>query len=165
MLSTRHTWMALALVASVLAALVDWPGTTALETGVGAGSANRRPVADKPSVVQATAPARSAAQGPRFRTSAADLFVARPTVVVAAPAIAASVPVVLRAPPLPFVFQGKLLDDSGVVAFVNQGSRTLLLRKGDVLPNYRIEDINPSRMTVLYLPLQEMQTLTFGSAD
>lgn len=165
MVTLRHTLLALALAVSAIAAMVDWPGAAVVETGAGVDVATRRPSARVPSAVEDAAPASAIPQGPRFRVSTGDLFVARPPLVVAVPAIAASAPVVPRAPPLPFVYQGKSLEDSGVVVFVNQGSRTLLLRKGDVLPNYRVEDVNPSRMTVLYLPLQEIQTLNFGSAD
>ena len=51
------------------------------------------------------------------------------------------------------------------MVFVDQGARTHLLRKGDVLADYKVEQITPAEMTLVYLPLNEKQRLTFGSAN
>jgi hypothetical protein len=58
-----------------------------------------------------------------------------------------------------------VLEGGEVLAFLGQGTRTYLLRRGDVLAEYKIEDITPAEMTFVYLPLNEKQHLTFGSAN
>jgi len=70
-----------------------------------------------------------------------------------------------KAPPLPFRYLGKVMEQGAVVAFLAQDARTHVAHKGDVLLDYRIEDITPAQMTLVYLPLNEKQTLIFGSAQ
>jgi len=52
-----------------------------------------------------------------------------------------------------------------VLAFVSQGGVTRILRKGDTLQDYRVEAITQSAATFVYLPLNQKQTLNFGSAN
>jgi hypothetical protein len=52
-----------------------------------------------------------------------------------------------------------------VTAFLSLGPSTFLLRKGDVVTDYRVVDIQPAGMTLLYLPLNIEQRLSFGSAQ
>jgi hypothetical protein len=98
----------------------------------------------------------------RFVAKPANLFAARSWQPPPPPAPKAEAP---KAPALPFHFLGKLLQDGDVTAFVSQGTVTHLLRKGDVLANYRVDEITPSEMTFVYLPLNEKQRLSFGSAN
>jgi hypothetical protein len=63
---------------------------------------------------------------------------------------------------LPFRYLGKLLEEDAVMVFLAQGARTHLAHKGDVLMDYKVEEITPARMTLVYLPLNEKQYLTFG---
>ena len=51
-----------------------------------------------------------------------------------------------------------------MLAFVGEGTRTHLLRKGDSLPGYKVADITATDISFVYLPLNEIQRLTFGSA-
>ena len=69
------------------------------------------------------------------------------------------------APALPFRYLGKVLEQGQVVAFLALGSRTHLLRQGDVVAEYRVLDVTPTEMTFMYLPLNQQQRLTFGSAN
>ena len=98
----------------------------------------------------------------RFVAKPVNLFASRSWQPPPPPAPKAEAP---RAPALPFRFLGKLLQDADVTVFVSQGTVTHLLRKGDVLANYRVDDITPLEMTFVYLPLNEKQSLTFGSAN
>lgn len=70
-----------------------------------------------------------------------------------------------RAPALPFTYLGKMQDGGDVTAFVSQGSRNLVLHAGDTLPGYKVESISLTDMIFVYLPLNEKQRLTFGSAN
>ena len=70
-----------------------------------------------------------------------------------------------RAPPLPFTYEGKLVQGGEVIAFVNQAGTSRALKVGDTVPNYRVERITSSGITFVYVPLNQSQTLTFGSAN
>ena len=69
------------------------------------------------------------------------------------------------APALPFRYLGKVLEQGQVIAFLGVGTRTHLLRQGDVVADYRVLDVTPTEMTFMYLPLNQQQRLTFGSAN
>lgn len=176
MVSRRIIYLALALVATVVASVVDFAPPEVVDT---AGIA--MPVAFKtavqPAVQKAPAvsltpsapPTTFALRRDRFATPAtqaagspADLFPARSWVPPPPLAQAAPVP---KAPPLPFKYLGKVLEEGAVVAFVSEGTRTHLLRKGDTLPPYRVDNVTPQEVTLIYLPLNETQRLNFGSAN
>ena len=74
-------------------------------------------------------------------------------------------PVVPKAPPLPFVYLGKMLDGKAVTAFVSMGGQTHLLHGGDTVRDYRVEAISAKEITFVYLPLNEKQRLSFGSEN
>jgi hypothetical protein len=73
--------------------------------------------------------------------------------------------VVPKAPPLPFVYMGKMLDGKAITAFVSMGGQTHLLHGGDTLRDYRVEAISAKEITFVYLPLNEKQRLPFGSEN
>ncbi len=102
------------------------------------------------------APPRVAAPAPRpLPAAAAPASVPPP----AAPPVAAP-----AAPPLPFVFVGKHFDGTRWEVFVSRGEQTLILRAGQSIdPNYRVESVQPPRMVINYLPLDEKQTLNIGN--
>lgn len=67
------------------------------------------------------------------------------------------------APPLPFAYLGMKREDALLYVFLASGDRTYVVRQGDVLGElYRIESIEPPTMKVMYLPLQQVQTLQIG---
>ena len=70
-----------------------------------------------------------------------------------------------KAPPLPFTYFGKVIQDGAVIAFVSQGNVDHALKTGDTVANYRVQQITASAMTFVYLPLNEKQTLPFGSEN
>lgn len=158
----RQIVLAVALVATVVASIVDLPAPETVEPQKAVPVAVSAPV---PAAVRAAAPVNANPYSPRipFGTQVADLFAARswqapPTL---APVPKAPAPV---APPLPFVYMGKLLQQDEVVAFLGLGTRTYLLRRGDVVADYKVMEVTPSEMSFLYLPLNEKQRLSFGSA-
>jgi len=66
-----------------------------------------------------------------------------------------------KAPPLPFSFVG-LLEKGGPkpAAFLARGDALLVVSAGDVIDNdYRIESLSNREIVVIYLPLNERQTL------
>jgi hypothetical protein len=161
MLSLRKIVLALALCATVLASWIDLPQQDLVEplqaTGTGA-SARPMPPLRAPLPPSTLPAARFLAAQP-----SPDLFAPRHW--QPPPASVAPVAVVPRAPPLPFRYLGKVLEEDGVLVFVSQGGLTHLLRRGDQLADYKVEQITSAEMTFVFLPLLEKQRLTFGSAN
>lgn len=68
-------------------------------------------------------------------------------------------------PPLPFTYLGKIHDGRETVIFLRFHENTLAVRRGDVIDGtYRVEQITPQSMVLLYLTLNEKQSLDFVSA-
>jgi hypothetical protein len=65
------------------------------------------------------------------------------------------------APPLPFKYLGKLKDTDKWQVFLARDNVTFIVNENDVIENeYRIQQIAPPSMTLLYLPLNQAQSLT-----
>lgn len=66
------------------------------------------------------------------------------------------------APPLPFKYLGKLIDDGRHIVFLSEQNTYLIAREGDRIGTYRVEEITPKKMTFLYEPLKKRQELAIG---
>ena len=79
----------------------------------------------------------------------------------AAAALAAAPPP--SAPLLPFTYMGKLLTGGDLAVFLVQGERNLVVHEGDTIDAlYRVEHIAEGAITLVYLPLDQRQTLIIG---
>ncbi len=83
---------------------------------------------------------------------------------VAAPKVVApSKPV---APPIPFSYLGKKFENGVWEAYLARGSETYVVRDQTLIDGiYRAETVRPPILTLLYLPLKQIQTLTIGEAQ
>lgn len=165
MLSRRNLVLMVALIATTAASVIDFEFTEQTPPAHGGppsvAAVKVEPPTSHPSVEGSVA---MAGVGVRFGKQATNLFAAhswqppppKPVQQKAADP---------KAPPLPFRYVGKMLEQGSVVAFIAQDARTFLARKGDVLLNYRIESVTPTQMTFVFLPLDETQTLSFGSSN
>lgn len=147
--------LGIALVATIIASVVDFPASDAPEptqqkTGNSAISRDLPTVAETITVRE------------QYATQADDLFAPHSWQPPPPPPPKPPAP---KAPPLPFRYLGKVLEGSEILAFLGQGTRTHLLRRGDVLAEYKVDEITPTEITFVYLPLNEKQHLTFGSAN
>ncbi|MDB5811371.1 MAG: type secretion system, translation initiation factor [Betaproteobacteria bacterium] len=71
-----------------------------------------------------------------------------------------------QAPPLPFIYVGKMMEDGRIVVFLSSQDRNYAVRSGDRLDgNYQVDDIKPTMMLLTYLPLNLQQSLAIGSAN
>ncbi len=177
MVATRHLLLSLALVATVVASFIDLPEDDVPEPTVRSSrstAADRTPLPPADATAVSPAPAAPAfaatAARPVFAAAAADLFRVHswqpPPAPAAAPApvpVAAATPAVTAAPPLPFRYIGKLVQDGAVTAFVNLGTVTHVLRPGDLVAGYRVASISAAGMELVYLRLDEKQHLSFGN--
>lgn len=68
-----------------------------------------------------------------------------------------------KAPPLPFKVLGQYVDGDEPAVFLQFNEKTLVVKSGEsVDENYRIESIAQGKITFLYVPLAEKQTLALG---
>lgn len=81
------------------------------------------------------------------------------------PAVKRYVPPPPQAPPLPFTYLGKMVDDGKTTVFLTKEDRNYLVRVGETLDGtYRVESIAEEGLVLTYLPLRQVQTLAFGTA-
>ncbi|SFD07220.1 hypothetical protein [Massilia yuzhufengensis] len=70
------------------------------------------------------------------------------------------------APPLPFTFIGKSLQDGTWEIYLARGERTYSVRNDTVIEGtYRVDAIRPPVLTLTYLPLNQVQQLNIGVFD
>ena len=70
------------------------------------------------------------------------------------------------APPVPFKYIGKKIEDGKWEVYLTTGSQVNVVREKTVLQGtYRVDSIKPPVLTLTYLPLQQVQTLTIGGID
>jgi len=71
-----------------------------------------------------------------------------------------------QAPPLPFAYMGKLIEDGRIVVFLTQGDRNLIVRLGDTIDGtYRVDAVTEQHLSLTYLPLKQKQDFAFGGAQ
>lgn len=70
------------------------------------------------------------------------------------------------APPLPFTFIGKKFEDGNWEIYLARGEQTYIVHTDTMLDgSYRVSAIAPPTLTLIYLPLQQPQTLNIGDAE
>ncbi len=68
------------------------------------------------------------------------------------------------APPLPFAYLGRMVEDGRTTVFLTWQDRNYAVKAGDTLDGtYRIDEIDAGSVTLTYLPLNVQQTLAMGS--
>jgi hypothetical protein len=71
-----------------------------------------------------------------------------------------------EAPPLPFRFLGRLVEDGKVAYFLQLNERNLVMRVGDTVDQtYTLEGINHGTLSFMYLPLHLKQSLDVGEVN
>jgi hypothetical protein len=71
-----------------------------------------------------------------------------------------------KAPPLPFRVVGRYIANGQLTVFMQYNDRTVLATQGAVIDDqYRVDSINATSIALIYLPLNERQTLTAESAN
>ena len=81
-----------------------------------------------------------------------------------APRAAATAPRVPTAPPMPYQFAGKLLQDGRLQVFLSKGDAVVAIQEGDTLDGgYRVESIGETQVTLIYLPLKQKQSIVVSS--
>ncbi len=82
------------------------------------------------------------------------------------PPVVAAPPPPPMAPPLPFQFMGWMDDGERLRAFLSQGEKVYAVGEGDpVEASYRVQRVEPNRITFLYVPLSQTQTLLLAEGS
>lgn len=69
-----------------------------------------------------------------------------------------------QAPPVPFTYLGKLVEEGVTTVFLVQGDRNFIARQGETLAGvWRVERIDEQAMTFTYVPLAKPQVLSFAA--
>ncbi len=69
-----------------------------------------------------------------------------------------------KAPPWPYVYFGQQLSQGEWWIYLTLGDEARAVKKGQILDTkYRIDKIEPPNLSVTYLPLNEVQTVTIGA--
>jgi hypothetical protein len=173
MTSKRMGVLLALLVLSLVAAVSDWSPAGGSSADDDLAVQRVRPAAPVATATPATAPPAAAqselqkkalsAAAPRASAAVeAKLFAVRDW----RPKPELPKPVAPKPPPLRLKFLGKTIEGDVVTVFLDDGTRTLLVRAGDRIgTTYRIETVSPTSMTLTYIPLNEPQRLNFGSAN
>lgn len=70
------------------------------------------------------------------------------------------------APPLPFNYFGKAVQDGAWEVYLARGDKTYIARSQSVIEGaWRIDRIAPPLLTVTYLPLNQVQQINIGAID
>lgn len=70
------------------------------------------------------------------------------------------------APPLPFVYLGKKVEDNQWEVYLARAEQTYIVREQTIIESvYRIDAIKPPTLSLTYLPLNQVQILTIGGID
>lgn len=163
----RQLLLAVALAATLLATYFA-PPTEVADVG--------SPEATSPVTQQAqrAAPAASARLWPAQRDALAEepgeLFAIPPPPAPVRASAAGTRPVpppAPVAPPLPFVYMGRMVEDGVTTVFLTRNDKSYVVKAGDVLDGqYRVAAINPSGVELVYIPLGTTQLLaTAGAAQ
>lgn len=151
---------------AVLAAVAAWVVLDSAEEKATTG--DRAPVAAKPGGSPAPAPGgetgrfrlpqrtpvgepRAELFGPQSWQPPASKTAARPPAAVA--------------PPLPYQYAGKVLQDGRMSVLLSKGDRVFPIRVGETLDGaYRVETIGEDEITLIYLPLKHKERIPVVSA-
>ena len=67
------------------------------------------------------------------------------------------------APPLPFRFLGRMIDEGKATLFLSMNERNIVARTGETIDDlYRVDSIENGVAEFTYLPLKQKQTLPIG---
>lgn len=83
-----------------------------------------------------------------------------PPIVITSPITPPAVP---TAPPMPFSYIGKYMEDGELVVFLGYRGTNLIVKTGDVIQQtYKVEKIQPPVLAVTYLPMNITQNIQIG---
>jgi hypothetical protein len=71
-----------------------------------------------------------------------------------------------RAPKLPFTFLGRMVEQGKTVVFLTRAQETFTVSAGESFAGtYRVEEIGADTVVLIYLPLNERQSINIGALN
>lgn len=71
----------------------------------------------------------------------------------------------MEIPPVPFTYAGKLEDHGQYTVFLSLGEKNVSVKTGDIVGDWKIKEITPSRMILSYQPLRADVPLMIGESN
>ncbi|MFL9711317.1 hypothetical protein [Methylobacillus sp. Pita1] len=71
----------------------------------------------------------------------------------------------MEIPPVPFTYAGKLEDHGQFTVFLSLGEKNVSVKIGDIVGDWKIKEITPSRMILSYQPLRADVPLMIGESN
>jgi len=71
----------------------------------------------------------------------------------------------MEIPPLPFTYAGKLEDHGQFTVFLSLGEKNVSVKTGDIVGDWKVKEITPSRMILSYQPLRADVPLMIGESN
>ena len=100
----------------------------------------------------------------RQAKSSRDLFTDRSWTPLASPAVPVSAPAPM-APAAPFTYIGKRLEGATWQVFLARADQTFVVSAGSTIDGlYRIDSVSPPTLSLTYLPLGQVQSMSIGEA-
>lgn len=149
----RRTWLGLALMLTVAAALWPLPDERSEHH-------RRARHAHREAASGAFQPLRA---GQDSESPVVDLFPSQ-SWTAPPPALQASAPKpVVVTPPLPFTYSGRYAEGGSVTVYLSDGNQFIRAKQGDrIAGNYRVDAVSGSAIQFTYLPTGEKQILNTG---
>lgn len=166
----KHRWYVYLLALALTLVAVRWAGGQDREPAASAAAQSApRQARDEPAAAQKIPEIQLDKLAKRMHPTAnGDPFQARswePVANAQQRRVAPPPPPPPQAPPLPFAYMGKLVDDGAVIVFLTKQDRNYIVRAGDTLDGtYGVESIEDERLVLNYLPLGIRQTLPFAAS-
>lgn len=159
-MTTRHRWLAVALIVTLAAAF--WPAREESSEGGERAKRARAPVSS--GAAPAASGEASAQPGAATRLAAmqGDLFPRQTWVPPPPPPkpYVAPPPPPPSPPPLPFKYLGRWVDAGELTLFLAQGEQPIPVRAGQVLLGaWRVDTLTERQVVFTYLPLDMQSTL------
>jgi hypothetical protein len=89
-----------------------------------------------------------------------------PIPVVTSAPVTQPIALVPTAPPLPFTYVGKLIQDGKLAVFIGMQGRDMLIKKDETIAQtYHVDDISATEVKMTYIPLQIQQILKLESLN
>jgi len=77
-----------------------------------------------------------------------------------------TIPLPPVAPPLPFTYLGKKLENGVYEVYLGRGTETLIVREKMTIDNvYKVNSISKSTLYLTYLPFNQVQVIPIGGSD
>jgi hypothetical protein len=160
---TRRLLIGGALAATVVASVYPVQEDAGEVVAPAARRAPQQQAEATPSAAAAEAPQGAiqvkARTEPRLK-NIRDPFAGAAPVAPPPPPVQAAPPPAPQAPPMPFSYRGKLVEEGNVLVILAGRTDTYVAKVGDVIEqSYRIDEVSEETVKLTYLPLNEPQSL------